>query len=145
MRELLGNIEDLKDYHKNIFLPKLESACNNSSKMRLVVQKTRKLLKAVCRNLFECEKNKLGMKYGRYCINTCRSNNIIQQNLIIFSNFQSVKGLKLRLDAVLIKPVQRITRCVQCWYFFFYCFIERRSLLFENQRQFFLNVKILFN
>lgn len=38
MRDLLGNIEDLKDYHKTIFCPKLEIACNDTAKMRLVKQ-----------------------------------------------------------------------------------------------------------
>ena len=37
MRELLGNIEDLKDYHKKVILPKLEHACTDPCKMRYVL------------------------------------------------------------------------------------------------------------
>eukprot|EP00091_Calanus_sinicus_P006530 TRINITY_DN17210_c0_g1_i1.p1 TRINITY_DN17210_c0_g1~~TRINITY_DN17210_c0_g1_i1.p1 ORF type:complete len:105 (-),score=17.24 TRINITY_DN17210_c0_g1_i1:82-396(-) len=50
MRELLGNIEDLRDYHKKVILPKLEHAYRDPCKMK---------------TLFECEKSKLLMKYGR--------------------------------------------------------------------------------
>ena len=39
VRELLGNIEDLKDYHKKVFLPKLEGACSDPCKMRYVYNK----------------------------------------------------------------------------------------------------------
>ena len=37
MRELLGNIEDLKDYHKRVILPKLEKAYSDPVKMRYVL------------------------------------------------------------------------------------------------------------
>eukprot|EP00092_Neocalanus_flemingeri_P050748 GFUD01058766.1.p1 GENE.GFUD01058766.1~~GFUD01058766.1.p1 ORF type:complete len:278 (+),score=58.54 GFUD01058766.1:580-1413(+) len=76
-------------------LPKLEKAWTNSNLMR---------------DLFECEKSKLSIKYGRYCINTERSSSIIAENLQFFSLLQTTRGLQLRVDAQLIKPVQRITR-----------------------------------
>eukprot|EP00092_Neocalanus_flemingeri_P004206 GFUD01004524.1.p1 GENE.GFUD01004524.1~~GFUD01004524.1.p1 ORF type:complete len:411 (+),score=113.27 GFUD01004524.1:116-1348(+) len=93
--EMLGNVEDIKDYHKKVMLPKLEKASSNSNLMR---------------DLFECEKSKLSIKYGRYCINTERSSSIIAENLQFFSLLQTTRGLQLRVDAQLIKPVQRITR-----------------------------------
>ena len=63
------------------------------------------------RTLFESEQSRLSRKYGRYCINSTRSSNIIDQNIKFFSLYQFNNGHKLRVDAMLIKPIQRLTRC----------------------------------
>ena len=34
--QILGNIEDIKDYHKQVILPKMEKAVGNSDLMRCV-------------------------------------------------------------------------------------------------------------
>ena len=34
---MLGNLEDIKDYHKKIFLPKMEEAIDDASLMRSVI------------------------------------------------------------------------------------------------------------
>lgn len=49
------------------------------------------------------------MKYGRYCINSSRSASIIEENFHFFSQYQHKNGQTHRLDALLIKPIQRIT------------------------------------
>ena len=38
MMALLSNIEDLKDYHKKVILPKLEHACSDPCKMGYVLK-----------------------------------------------------------------------------------------------------------
>jgi len=91
----LGNLEDIRDYHKKVFLPKMEEAINDAYMMR---------------NLFESEQQKLTRKYGRYCINHNRSSLIIDDNIKFFSLYQFRKNFSLRVDAQLIKPIQRITR-----------------------------------
>ena len=35
---MLGNLEDIKDYHKKVFLPRLEEAVSDSKLMRFVNQ-----------------------------------------------------------------------------------------------------------
>eukprot|EP00092_Neocalanus_flemingeri_P086013 GFUD01108316.1.p1 GENE.GFUD01108316.1~~GFUD01108316.1.p1 ORF type:complete len:192 (+),score=50.10 GFUD01108316.1:43-576(+) len=95
MRQMLGNIEDIRDYHKKVMLPKMEKAMDNAQLMRI---------------LFETEQPRLSRKYGRYCINNTRSSIIIDQNIKFFSLYQFNKGLMLRVDAMLIKPIQRLTR-----------------------------------
>ena len=62
------------------------------------------------RMLFESEQSRLVRKYGRYCINSTRSSIIIDQNIKFFSLYQLNNGHKLRVDAMLIKPIQRLTR-----------------------------------
>merc|ERR1719481_1044061 len=49
-------------------------------------------------------------KYGRYCVNNRRSSIIIENNLQLFSLYQFKSGFSLRIDAQLIKPIQRLTR-----------------------------------
>jgi len=95
MRDLLGNIEDIKDFHKKVIITKLEKAGTDSG---------------LIRELFEVEEPKLTMKYGRYCINTSRRSHIMEQNKLFFTLYQANRGLSLRLDGHLIKPIQRITR-----------------------------------
>jgi len=95
VRQMLGNLEDIKDYHKKILLPKLEEAVGSSSLMRA---------------LFQEEEARLSKKYGRYCINNTRASIIIEQYIKFFSFYQHNKGIKLRIDAMLIKPIQRLTR-----------------------------------
>eukprot|EP00092_Neocalanus_flemingeri_P027093 GFUD01029380.1.p1 GENE.GFUD01029380.1~~GFUD01029380.1.p1 ORF type:complete len:410 (+),score=112.23 GFUD01029380.1:121-1350(+) len=95
IRQMLGNIEDIKDYHKRVMLPKMEEAVKDVKLMRA---------------LFQSEHPKLSRKYGRYCINNTRSSIIINQNIKFFSLYQFNKGLKLRVDGMLIKPIQRLTR-----------------------------------
>jgi len=94
-RQLLGNIEELKDYHKKVILPSLEKAVENPELMR---------------DLFEMEQPRLACKYGRYCINSSRSSCIIDKHMRFLSMYQSNKRLELRVDAMLIKPIQRLTR-----------------------------------
>ena len=36
VRQMLGNLEDIKDYHKKVFLPRLEEAVSDSKLMRFV-------------------------------------------------------------------------------------------------------------
>lgn len=95
VRQMLGNIEDIKDYHKKVMLPRLEEAANDACLMR---------------SLFQSEHGRLSRKYGRYCINNTRSSVIIDQNIKYFSLYQFNKGLMLRIDGMLIKPIQRLTR-----------------------------------
>ena len=63
-----------------------------------------------CRQLFEGEQVRLSRKYGRYCINNRRSSIIVDHNLQFFSSYQFTNSLELRVDAMLIKPIQRLTR-----------------------------------
>jgi len=95
IRQMLGNIEDIKDYHKRVMLPRLEEAVKDVKLMR---------------SLFQSEHGRLSRKYGRYCINNTRSSIIIDQNIKYFSLYQFNKGLMLRVDGMLIKPIQRLTR-----------------------------------
>jgi len=92
---MLGNIEELRDYHKYVMLPRLETALDNAKLMR---------------QLFEAEQSRLSRKYGRYCINNSRSSIIVDQNIKFFSSYQFSNHLELRIDAMLIKPIQRLTR-----------------------------------
>merc|ERR1719430_155037 len=62
------------------------------------------------RSLFLSEQQRLLRKYGRYCINKTRSSDIIDSNIKFFSQYQDAKGFRLRVDAQLIKPIQRLTR-----------------------------------
>ena len=64
----------------------------------------------MCRQLFEGEQARLSRKYGRYCINNSRSSIIVDQNIQFFSSYQFSNNLQLRVDAMLIKPIQRLTR-----------------------------------
>ena len=64
----------------------------------------------LCRQLFEGEQSRLSRKYGRYCINNSRSSIIVDQNIQFFSSYQFSNNLQLRVDAMLIKPIQRLTR-----------------------------------
>jgi len=95
IRQMLGNIEDIKDYHKRVMLPRMEEAVKDVKLMR---------------SLFQSEHSRLSRKYGRYCINNTRSSIIIDQNIKYFSLYQFNKGLMLRIDGMLIKPIQRLTR-----------------------------------
>lgn len=60
--------------------------------------------------MFEGEQARLSRKYGRYCINNSRSSIIVDQNIQFFSSYQFTNNLELRVDAMLIKPIQRLTR-----------------------------------
>merc|ERR1711953_1108803 len=95
VKMMLGNIEELRDYHKHVMLPKMETAVDNA---------------AIMRQLFEGEQSRLSRKYGRYCINNSRSSIIVDQNIKFFSSYQFSNHLELRIDAMLIKPIQRLTR-----------------------------------
>jgi len=95
VRQMLGNLEDIKDYHKKVFLPRLEEAVSDSKLMS---------------SLFQEEAGKLSTKYGRYCINNTRASLIVEEYIQFFSLFQYNKGIPLRIDAMLIKPIQRLTR-----------------------------------
>jgi len=95
IRQVLGNIEDIKEYHKNVLLPKIEEAFADAQLMR---------------TLFKEEQPRMCSKYGRYGINHTRSSNIIDHNIKFFSLYQINRGLSLRIDAMLIKPIQRITK-----------------------------------
>ena len=64
------------------------------------------------RKLFETEQQKMMRKYGRYCVNNRRSSIIIENNIKLFSLYQFQQGFSLRVDAQLIKPIQRLTRSV---------------------------------
>jgi len=92
---MLGNIEEIRDYHKHVMLPRMEKAVDNAALMR---------------QLFEGEQARLSRKYGRYCINNSRSSIIVDQNIQFFSSYQFSNNLQLRVDAMLIKPIQRLTR-----------------------------------
>lgn len=92
---MLGNMEELRDYHKHVMLPKMETAVDNA---------------VIMRQLFEGEQVRLSRKYGRYCINNRRSSIIVDHNLQFFSSYQFTNNLELRVDAMLIKPIQRLTR-----------------------------------
>ena len=95
MRKVLGNLEDLKDYHSNTVLPKLEQAVQDSEQIS---------------ELFRAEESRLARKYGRYCINYSLALKILEDNRKFFSSYHQQRGLTLDLQAMLIKPVQRITK-----------------------------------
>ena len=92
---MLGNLEDLKDYHINTVLPKLEQSVQDSEMIS---------------DLFKTEESRLARKYGRYCINYSLALKILEENSKFFSSYHQQKGLTLDLQAMLIKPVQRITK-----------------------------------
>ena len=92
---MLGNIEDIKDYHMKVMLPQMEKAVENARLMKI---------------LFETEQPSLSCKYGRYCINSTRSSSIIDKHIQFLSFYQHSRGIALRIDAMLIKPIQRLTR-----------------------------------
>ena len=91
----MGNLEDLKDYHINTVLPKLEQSVQDSEMIS---------------ELFKTEESRLARKYGRYCINYSLALKILEENSKFFSSYHQQKGLTLDLQAMLIKPVQRITK-----------------------------------
>ena len=95
MRKVLGNLEDLKDYHSNTVLPKLELAVQDSE---------------LISELLRTEESRLARKYGRYCINYSLALKVLEENSKFFSSYLQQRGLTLSLSAMLIKPVQRITR-----------------------------------
>ena len=49
-------------------------------------------------------------KYGRYCINSGLALKTVQDHHKFFSSYQQQRGLALSIDAMLIKPIQRMTR-----------------------------------
>ena len=57
----------------------------------------------------------MSRKYGRYCINNSRSSIIVDQNIQFFSSYQFTNNLELRVDAMLIKPIQRLTRWLKIY------------------------------
>lgn len=95
VRQMLGNMEDIRDYHRAVMLPGLERAQDNPSLMR---------------QLFQGEQTRLSRKYGRYCVNNSRAGAILARHLQFFSQYQFANQLQLRVDAMLIKPIQRLTR-----------------------------------
>ena len=108
---MLGNLEDIKDYHKKVFLPRLEEAVSDSKLMRFVNHiDIHHVYKYFISSLFQEEAGKLSTKYGRYCINNTRASLIVEEYIQFFSLFQYNKGIPLRIDAMLIKPIQRLTR-----------------------------------
>jgi len=97
IRQMLGNIDELRDYHNRVMLPKLEGAVLNGDSQAI-------------RNLFKGEQTKLSILYGRYCINKSRSSIIVEEYKRYFATIQFKRELLLRVDAELIKPIQRLTR-----------------------------------
>lgn len=95
MRQIFGNIEDLKDYHSGVILPRLQGSMSDEE---------------LIKELFLSEQSRLTRKYGRYCINYSNSINLIQFYIKYFSVYQFKNGLKLRIDGMLIKPIQRLTK-----------------------------------
>jgi len=95
MRQIFCNIEDLRDYHSNVFLPGLQKSILSERKLR---------------EWFESEQSKLTRKYGRYCINYTNAISIVKEHINYFSIFQLKNKLLLRIDGMLIKPIQRLTR-----------------------------------
>lgn len=95
MRQIFCNIEDLKDYHSRVFLPRLKQSIASEEKLK---------------ELFLSEHSKLTRKYGRYCINYAHSINLIKIYIKYFSIYQFKNKLQLRIDGMLIKPIQRLTR-----------------------------------
>ena len=86
------------------------------------------------RSLFQSEHGRLSRKYGRYCINNTRSSIIIDQNIKYFSLYQFNKGLMLRVDGMLIKPIQRLTRLI-----FIICQIRKQQFLLNFRYHMFLS------
>jgi len=68
------------------------------------------MLKFIVVKDLETEEPRIAHKYGRYCINSTMSSVIIDKNIKFFSLYQFNHGLNLRVDAMLIKPIQRLTR-----------------------------------
>ena len=104
---MLGNVEDILDYHKKVMLPMMEEAVTDAKLSRRFLMKSRFI---VFRAFFLSEQENISHKYGRYCINYTRASLIFDQHIQFFSLYQIKKGIPLRVDAMLIKPVQRITR-----------------------------------
>ena len=60
--------------------------------------------------MFQTEESRIVRKYGRYCINNSLALKIVEENIKFFSSYQQQRGLTFRIDAMLIKPIQRMTR-----------------------------------
>ena len=74
--------------------------------------KTKEFL-LIFREWFESEQSKLTKKFGRYCtynINYTNAISIVKEHINYFSIFQLKNKLLLRIDGMLIKPIQRLTR-----------------------------------
>ena len=104
----------MERYKKLLMTPK-----NYFSKMRLSLDVSWISLYSVSvillfifnyRELFLSEHSKLTRKYGRYCINYAHSINLIKIYIKYFSIYQFKNKLQLRIDGMLIKPIQRLTR-----------------------------------
>ena len=109
---MLGNMEDIRDYHRAVMLPGLERAQDNPSLMRQLFQVLTDMFTAplqLCCPL-QGEQTRLSRKYGRYCVNNSRAGAILARHLQFFSQYQFANQLQLRVDAMLIKPIQRLTR-----------------------------------
>ena len=52
----------------------------------------------------------MSVKYGQYCINKSQSASVLSENIKFFTFYQFKNNHRLRIDAMLIKPIQRLTR-----------------------------------
>ena len=95
IREVLGNMEDIKDYHKNVFLPKLEAELYSPAGLAALLRQSELKLKS---------------KYGKYCVNTPTSQRALGQERQYFNMIHDKHQLKKSIEDFLIAPVQRIMR-----------------------------------
>ena len=92
---MLGNLEDIKDYHKNVFLPKLEEHLRSPPGLAALLRHSEFKLKS---------------KYGKYCVNTPTSQRVLAEEKEYFNMIHEKHHLKKSIEDFLIAPVQRIMR-----------------------------------
>ena len=92
---MLGNLEDIKDYHKNVFLPKLEEHLRSPPGLAALLRHSEFKLKS---------------KYGKYCVNTPTSQRVPAEEKEYFNMIHEKHHLKKSIEDFLIAPVQRIMR-----------------------------------
>ena len=91
----MGNVEDIKDYHKQIFLPKLEAHLDSPTDLAAALRAT---------------ELKLKLKYGKYCVNIPVSQSVACEEKDFFTKLHEKHKMRKTMDDLLIAPVQRIMR-----------------------------------
>uniref|UniRef100_H2YE26 MCF.2 cell line derived transforming sequence-like 2 n=1 Tax=Ciona savignyi TaxID=51511 RepID=H2YE26_CIOSA len=96
-KELLGNMDEIYDFHSNVFLGLLEECVDNPSSVgRCFLSK---------KENFEI--------YSKYCQNSIKSEQLrrlVGEQHPFFMQCQQKLGHRLSLSAFLLKPVQRVTK-----------------------------------
>jgi hypothetical protein len=92
---LFGNIEDIYQFHSQIFLKRIDTLS----------------IGCICQLFIECKR--YFYLYSMYCLNKPHSEEMWREYCStnkFFKSIQSSLGLKLPLDSYLLKPIQRISK-----------------------------------